>query len=73
MLKRLEGFIFNKFAGKLIARAILNLAGFAVTWAGGNNITLNQAEVQLALTMAADGLYEWYKNKRNAPKAEIAK
>lgn len=64
MLGKLEDFFLNKFAGKLLARAAVTLAGVLVGQAASLQISLDPAEVTLALTTAAHAAFEWFKARR---------
>lgn len=72
MLKKLEDFILNKFVGKLIARGAVILASVIVGKAASAHISLDQAEVIGAITLAANGLFEWIKARRMANPASPA-
>lgn len=73
MFSKIEDFLLNKFAGKLLARGAVIasgwLAGLALSQAG---VHLDQAELQGAMILAANSLFEWFKAKRMANPASPA-
>ena len=66
MIKKLEDFLFNKFAGKIIARGAVTLAGLiSAKLAALAGIHVDPLELQAALIAAAHAAFEWIKAKRN--------
>ena len=66
MLNKLEGFLLNKFAGKLIARGVVILSSLIVGKAASAKIHLDPLEVAGALTLAGNAAFEWFKARRMA-------
>ena len=64
MLHKLEDFLLNKFGGKLLARAAVNLGGALVGIAASKGLTLDPVEVTTACTLAANWVFEWFKARR---------
>lgn len=77
MWAKLEGWLFNKVAGKLVARAAVTLCGLlasekvkAVLSAYGVSVEVRPEELAAGAIAAGHGLYEWFKHwriKRQAP------
>lgn len=64
MLSKIEDFLLNKFAGKIIARGAVILGGIVVGKAASAHITLDQTEVIAAFTAGANWIFEWFKARR---------
>lgn len=71
MLKKLEDFLLNKFAGKIIARAAVGIAAYLASGSIGATISIDPNELTLAMTLGAQAVFEWFKKWR-APKAAAA-
>lgn len=82
MFKKLEEFLFNKLAGKLIARAAVTAAAYLagpmvnmIAAKTGVHITLDAGELEASMIMGAHAAFEMFKawrSKSSAPKAEPA-
>jgi hypothetical protein len=79
MIKKLESWLFEKFAGKLVARAAVTVAAFVagplvavVAEKTGIHIPLDQAEIQAAIVLGAHAAYEAFKKWRTPAAAPVA-
>lgn len=66
MFRKVENFFLNKFAGKLIARGAVLVAGLLVGQAASFQVSLDPAEVQAAVVLAFNSLFEYIKARRMA-------
>ena len=71
MFKKLEGWLFNVFAGKVLARAAVTVAAYiagpvvqGIAAKAGVKISVDPAELQAGMVLGAHAAYEWYKNLR---------
>ncbi len=74
MRDSIEDFLFNTLAGKIIARAVITLAGFiaakqGMTHSWGVSITIDPAAATAAATAAAHAAWGIYRNFRIDQKA----
>lgn len=65
-MTKLEDFLLNKFAGKLIARGVVLLAGLVVGKAASVGVHMDPTEVAGAFGLGATWLFEWFKARRMA-------
>ena len=79
MFKKLEGWLLNKFAGKLLARAAVSIAAFVAgpvvqgfAAKAGLHVSVDPLELQAGLVLAGQAAFEWYKDWRNKPAAPAA-
>ena len=77
--RKLEGWLFNVFAGKLLARAAVTLAAYLVSApvqmllkSVGVTIEINQAELTAGLIALAHSLFEYVKKRRMANPESLA-
>lgn len=73
MLKRIEDFLFNKFAGKLLARAAVTVCAYLASGAIGVKVDIDPTELATAVQLGAHAAYEWLKARRNKPAEPQAK
>lgn len=72
MLKKIEGFLFGKVAGRIIARFAVSGAAYLAGQAAGVGININPDELSSALIAGANAAYTWLSEWR-AKRAEAAK
>lgn len=80
MFKKIEEFLFNKFAGKLLARAAVTIAAYAasapaqaILSKAGISVTVDPAEMTAGMIAGAHAAYEWFKKRRADKAAEAEK
>lgn len=77
MINKIEDFLLNKFAGKLIARGAVLAAAWIVGQAAKGHISLDPAEVSGLLMLGASSAFEWLKARRmknpNSPAVQTDK
>lgn len=69
MFNKIEEWLFNQFAGKLVARAAATVAGFVASAAvqaylakaGVHGVAVDPTELTAGFIAAAHAAYEWYK------------
>ena len=68
---KIEEWLLNRFAGKIIARAAVTIAAYAagplvaiIAAKTGIHIPLDQAEIQASLILGAQAVFEWFKARR---------
>ena len=71
MLSKIEDFLMNRFAGKLISRGVVLLVSFIVTQAARQHVTLDPVELTTLLSGLALSAFEWFKAKRAANPASV--
>ena len=71
--EKIEGWFFNKLAGKLVARAAVTIAAYlmsnpvqALLAKAGLSLAVDQSELTAGLIAGAHAAYEWFKAKRAA-------
>ncbi len=77
--ERIEDWLLNKFAGKLVARAAVTIAAYVagpvvqgLAAKAGVSISINPGELEAALIVGAHGVFEWFKARRMANPASPA-
>ena len=73
MGKKIEGWLFNVFAGKIVARAVVTLLAWlasgpvqSVLGGAGIDLKIDQAELTAALIAGSQVAFEWVKKRRQA-------
>jgi hypothetical protein len=72
MFQKLEDWLLNKFAGKLLARAAVSVAAWVASTqvqallakAGIHGVNVDPAELTAGGIVAAHGAFEWFKKWR---------
>ena len=69
MFKNLEAWLFDKFAGKIIARGAVTAAGYLASVLAAQHVKVDPVEVSAALIAGAHAAYEWFKAWRQKKSA----
>lgn len=72
MFKKIEGFLFGKVAGRVIARLAVSAAAYLAGQAAGVGISVDPDQLSAALITGANAAYTWAKEYRDK-RAEAAK
>lgn len=72
MIESIENFLLNKFAGKIIARAAVTLAGYLASGALGASVNIDPNELTALGIAGAHAVFEWIKARRMKNPASAA-